>query len=128
VTAYITPTQEQLEQVLGAAAEEPIVMVNLLRFKPEVDGVSGGEVYGRYAAAVAPMLARVGGRILTTMAGRHTVVGPAEEHWDVVALVEYPSPQAFIEMVSTPEYLAAHGDRDAGLADSRLILTTPLTG
>jgi len=121
MAAYITPTEEQLERLRGASDGGPIVMVNLLRFKPD-----GGEAYGRYAAAVAPLLARVGGRILNTVACRHGVIGPADERWDAVALVEYPSVQAFLEMVENPDYLATHEHREAGLADSRLILSSPI--
>jgi uncharacterized protein (DUF1330 family) len=122
VTAYITPTEEQLEQLRNASDGGPIVMVNLLRFKPD-----GGEAYGRYAAAVAPMLEQVGGRILNTVACRQAVIGPEEERWDAVALVEYPSVQAFLNMVENPDYVATHEHREAGLADSRLILSNAIS-
>jgi uncharacterized protein (DUF1330 family) len=122
MATYITPTEEQFEQLRSASDGGPIVMVNLLRFKPD-----GAEAYGRYAAAVAPLLGQVGGRILSTVACRHTVIGPADEPWDVVALVEYPSVQAFLEMVENPEYLATHEHREAGLADSRLILSAAVS-
>jgi uncharacterized protein (DUF1330 family) len=120
VAPYITPTEEQFEQLRGASDGGPIVMVNLLRFKPD-----GADAYGQYAAAVAPLLEQVGGRILNTVACRQAVVGPADE-WDAVALVEYPSVQAFLEMVQNPDYLATHEHREAGLADSRLILSSPV--
>ncbi|HEY2771656.1 MAG TPA: DUF1330 domain-containing protein [Solirubrobacteraceae bacterium] len=122
MTPYITPTEEQFEQLRSAADGGPIVMVNLLRFKP-----GGAEAYGRYAAAVAPLLEQVGGRIVNTVACRQAVVGPEDERWDVVALVEYPSVQAFLQMVENPDYLATHEHREAGLADSRLILSSPVS-
>ena len=53
-----------------------------------------------------------------------TVIGPADEQWDVLILVRYPSPTAFIDMVTTPEYQALSGHRTAALADSRLVPTT----
>ena len=37
------------------------------------------------------------------------------EDWDAVALVQYPSRKAFIEMVTTPEYEQAHEHRESGL-------------
>lgn len=122
MTAYITPTEEQFEQLRGAPAGGPIVMVNLLRFKPD-----GAEAYGRYATSVAPLLEQVGGRVLSTVACRQGVIGPEDERWDVVALVEYPSVEAFLEMVQNPAYLATHEHREAGLADSRLILSAPVS-
>jgi uncharacterized protein (DUF1330 family) len=99
-------------------------MVNLLRFKELADGdegITGAEAYARYGAAVASHLERVGGRILFAAAAQESVIGPAESEWDLVVAVEYPSRKAFIEMTSDPDYLKAHGDREAALADSRLI-------
>ena len=45
--------------------------------------------------------------------------------WDAVALVSYPSRQAFIDMVSQPDYEKAHEHRESGLADTVLIAMTP---
>ncbi|MDX1578671.1 MAG: hypothetical protein R3266_09300 [Gemmatimonadota bacterium] len=45
--------------------------------------------------------------------------------WDVVALVSYPARQAFLEMVSKPEYAEIHGHREAGLADPVVIARAP---
>ena len=42
----------------------------------------------------------------------------------MIILVHYPSPAAFIGMVTTPEYQALSGHRTAALADSRLVPTT----
>jgi hypothetical protein len=35
MSPYITPTEKQFEQLRGASGGGPIVMVNLLRFKPD---------------------------------------------------------------------------------------------
>jgi hypothetical protein len=60
----IVPSPKQLEQLQAAPAEQPIVMLNLLRFKEGADGIdvglSGPEAYVRYGEAAAPFLARVG--------------------------------------------------------------------
>lgn len=126
VTRHVTPTEEQVARLASGDGDGPIVMVNLLRFKDRVDGgeQSGAESYARYAAAVEPLLRGVGGRVVATTACVETVIGPEDERWDLVALVEYPSRQAFLEMVQSPDYLAAHEHRDAALADSRLVLST----
>ena len=42
-----------------------------------------------------------------------------------MALVEYPSRAAFIDMVSQPEYTAAHEHREHGLEDTVLIACGP---
>ncbi len=54
------------------------------------------------------------------------LIGDQEgQDWDSIALVEYPSRQAFIDMVSRPDYEKAHEHREAGLERTVLIATTP---
>lgn len=125
---FIDPTQDQVQELATAAAQdgEPVFMLNLLKFKERADGIdaddniSGAEAYGRYAEAVAPHLARVGGQIVWSGVCTGTLIGPAGE-WDVVVVVRYPSRQKFIEMTSDEDYLAIHHHRSAALADSRLV-------
>jgi len=76
----------------------PVVMLNLLRFKPD----GGQERYMEYGVAVAPSLEKVGGRIVWAGEPASPLLG--EQGWDMVALVEYPSRQAFLEMIGSPEY------------------------
>jgi len=76
----------------------PVVMLNLLAFEPD----GGKERYMEYGAAVAPLLEKAGGRIV--FAGAPALVLLGEDSWDLVALVEYPSRQAFLDMVGSPEY------------------------
>jgi uncharacterized protein (DUF1330 family) len=122
----IDPKPAQLRRLASTAESEPIVMVNLLRFRDRAAGddagESGAEAYGRYAAAVAPLLERVGGRLLVAAACEESVIGPDQSEWDLVALVEYPSRAAFLEMVASAEYGEIGILRANALADSRLIL------
>ena len=105
-------------------------MVNLLRFKQHADGidegVSGAEAYARYSVATQPFLDAVGGRLLTAVQPRESVVGPAAGEWDLILLVEYPSRTKFLEMIGNPEYLKIHSHREAALRDSRLIACSML--
>ncbi len=129
----IEPTQAQFERLAASEDPAPVVMLNLLRFKPradgvdEPDGITGAEAYGRYGAAVAPFLARAGGRVLFAAEPRESVIGPEHGEWDLVLAVEYPSRSAFITMTTDPDYLAIHGHRAAALADSRLIACKPVS-
>jgi uncharacterized protein (DUF1330 family) len=127
---FVEPTPDQVEALTASGDADPIVMVNLLRFKERAsapdEGVSGAEAYARYAAAIPPFLEGVGGRLLAAASCVESIIGPAEAEWDAVALVEYPSRQAFLTMITDPEYLAIHVHREAALADSRLILSAGL--
>jgi len=128
----LTPTQSQIERLAADDSDEPVVMLNLLRFKERADGidegVSGREAYDRYGAATAPFLAAVGGRLLSAVEASEVVIGPEEGEWDMALLVEYPSRKRFLEMASNPDYLAVHAHREAALEDSRLIACTPVPG
>lgn len=123
----IDPTTGQLARLTGSSDTGPIVMVNLLRFKREADGIdagaSGAEAYGRYGAAVAPLLEKAGGRVLSAAVCEESIIGPEAREWDMVLLVEYPSREAFLGMVSDPAYQEVVPHRTAGVADSRLILS-----
>jgi uncharacterized protein (DUF1330 family) len=91
--------QEGFAAFQGRTAEtSPIVMLNLLRFKPD----GGLERYGEYGAAVAPLLEKAGGRIV--FAGEPAMALLGDDTWDLVVLVEYPTRQAFLDMIASPEY------------------------
>ena len=123
---HLEPTSEQFHAYLDAAATDdgPVVMINLLRYAETAhdgSGRTGREAYGAYGAAVLPMVAARGGSVELMGATSATLIGPADEEWDDIVLIRYPSRNAFIDMVSSEEYRAAAVDRTAGLADSRLI-------
>ena len=77
-----------------------MVMLNLLAFKPE----GGRERYEEYGEAVAPLLEKAGGRIVFLGKPAQALLGAGS--WDLVALVEYPSRQAFLDMIGSAEYEA----------------------
>jgi len=105
----LLPTQEQNQDFMALESDGPIVMVNLLKFK--ADG--GAAHYAKYSAGVAPLLEKVGGRVLFSGAAKCCWIGNAD--WDAVALVEYPKKESLLEMISLPEYQAIHHHREAGL-------------
>jgi uncharacterized protein (DUF1330 family) len=121
----IEPTPEQVQQLVQSTDGGPVLMLNLLRFKEQADGidegVTGAEAYARYGAAVEPFLEGVGGRVRLAVAPQQSVIGPPRTEWDLVVLAEYPSRAKFLEMATNPEYLKIHAHREAALQDSRLI-------
>lgn len=91
-----------------------MTMLNLLRFKPD----GGRQRYEEYGAAVAPLLEKVGGRIAFVGEASPPLLGT--EQWDLVALVEYPSRQAFLDMVGSEEYRAVEHLRSEALDKGEL--------
>lgn len=130
-TVPVHPTAEQLQSLTRPTDGDPVVMVNLLRFKRHADGIdeglSGAEAYARYSEAAGPFLTAVGGRLLAAVKPCESVIGPPESEWDLVLLVEYPSRAKFLEMATDPGYLKIHAHREAALADSRLIACSELS-
>jgi uncharacterized protein (DUF1330 family) len=126
----VHPTTERIHELATDDDRGPVVMVNLLRFKDHADGldegVSGAQAFARYSAAAMPLLDGVGGRILSAVRPKQSVIGPPEGEWDLVVLVEYPSRTKFLELVTNQGYLEVHAHREAALADSRLIACSML--
>lgn len=97
-----------------AGEDGPVVMLNLLAFRPE----GGNERYMEYGAAVAPLLEKAGGSIVFAGAASPALIGT--DSWDLVALVEYPSRQAFLDMIASPEYREIAHLRTEALAKGEL--------
>lgn len=122
------PTGEQIQALLAGPADTPVVMLNLLRFKPTADapdaGLSGEEAYGRYKDAMVPFVEAHGGRVVWTGRVDSQVIGDGAEGFHMIALVEYPSRQAFVAIATDPHVQAIGVHRTAGLEGQWLLAAT----
>ena len=110
-----------LKAFVGVAADAPVFMINLLKFNPD----GGHERYLQYGREVQPHLDRVGGVIRYAGGGPVSIIGDTERPWwDAILVVEYPNPQAFIDMVTDAEYQKVHEHRAAALERGDLIATS----
>ncbi len=131
----IEPEVEQLRGLLESGLAGPLEFVNLLAFRSAAeypgghelagDGSSGVEAYGRYAAVALEHVARRGGRIVLFNEVDLLLVGSGPG-WDQIAIIEYPGVDAFVDMISDPEYVAALVHREAGLERTELLVTRSL--
>ncbi|MBL6751266.1 MAG: DUF1330 domain-containing protein [Nevskia sp.] len=126
----VEATPQRVQQFAGAVKPDaPVIMLNLLRYRAQASfppgsadaPCSGREAYRRYAAKALACVQAAGGRPLFGGKVAALPIAPDDEHWDDMLLVEYPSPQAFLQMVGSPEYRAVAHLRTAALEDSRLI-------
>ena len=110
----------------------PVVMLNLLRFRPVADysgspgiapdePISGVEAYRLYVEHTLPHLRKSGGELTFMGKGGRFLIGPGDERWDAVMLVRQRSVGDFLAFASNPEYLAGMGHRQAALEDSRVL-------
>ena len=124
----VYPKGEQLSETVAKGVNTPIVMLNLLKFKDKAvykdgraDTASGREAYDRYGNDMVKFVTDQGGRVLFMGQIKSLVIGNVEELWDVVALVEYPSSEAFVKIAMSPEVAKFGVHREAGLAGQLLI-------
>jgi uncharacterized protein (DUF1330 family) len=116
----LEPTAEQFAELAARPPDEPVVMVNLLKFKQP----GGLERYMQYGQEVVPHLQRAGAKVRFGGTAPGVVVGEEAPWWEVILIVEYPSPAAFIGMVTGEEYLKIHEHRAAALDRGDLIATS----
>jgi haloalkane dehalogenase len=108
-TIALLPTPAQMQDFLALPDDHPIVMVNLLKFKP-----NGGQAeYAKYAAGIQPILEKLGAKVLFAGKAEYCLIGKAD--WDMVALVQYPHKKTLLQMSVSPEYRAIHPHREAAL-------------
>ena len=135
MTAYIDPSRANFEAFKALPRDEPIHMLNLLRYLEQAaypdghenagKGWSGRRAYEEYGATSGPIFRRVGGTLVWRGAFQTMVTGPDDEEWDDGFVAQYPSAAAFLEMIKDPDYQHAVVNRTAALADSRLVRFAP---
>jgi uncharacterized protein (DUF1330 family) len=121
----IRPNKQQFLDLMNSSDEGPVVMLNLLKFKPR----EGAAEYNKYGDSVVKMVEARGGKVLWLGRVDQTLIGDVDaDAWDAVALVQYPSRKAFVEMTTSKEYDAAHEHRESGLERTLLLACTPRGG
>lgn len=137
VAGHVDPTRAQFDTFKAGDRDAPIDMLNLVRLRADARypadhalakaGLTGAEAYARYGSETAPILARLGGRIVWRGAFQAQLIGPDGEHWDHMFIARYPTTHAFLEMITDPAYRAAVIHRQAAVRTSRLIRTEATT-
>lgn len=128
ITNAVYPEPSQIQALLSSGGGGPILMLNLLKFRDKAryaDGretsLSGREAYRLYGDLMVPFVERHGGRMVLTANIGALVIGQAGELWDMAAVVEYPSAEAFAKIAMSPEVAEFGVHRAAGLAGQLLI-------
>ena len=122
------PEAGQFEELMRGPADTPVVMLNLLKFKQRAEtpgeDISGQEAYGRYAAEMRKVVEEAGGRFIWAGRVDSQVIGRSDVDFDVAALVEYPSREAFLKIATSPKVAEIGVHRAQGLAGQWLLATT----
>lgn len=131
----LEPTADQLRALLAVDADGPLQFLNLLAYHEAArypadhplagGGSTGAAAYALYGAvAIRHVTARGGRFVLFNHVVAQVIGTPAA--WHQIAIMQYPSVDAFLDMVRDPDYRAALVHRDAGLARTQVFATRPL--
>ncbi len=96
-------------------ADERVYMLNVLWFKKE----GGAAKYAEYAAAAAPFVEALGGKMLDGFTPELALIGEWDP--DLFFIVEWPSWEAFTQLPANDGYLKIAHLRDEALDNSLLI-------
>jgi uncharacterized protein (DUF1330 family) len=128
---YTSFSRESFDDFRKNDRPGPIHMLNLVQLRETADyddgtQATGAEAYAAYGRLSAPVLKRVGGKIVWRGMMEQMLIGPQDATWDICFIAEYPEPEAFVAMLKDPEYRIAMAHRQAGVSNSRLIRMKPL--
>ncbi len=132
---FIDPSPANFAAFKALPRDEPIHMLNLLRYREQAEypeghehhgnGWSGRRAYDEYGKTSGPIFRRVGGSIVWRGVFQTMVTGPDDMRWDDGFVAQYPGSAAFFEMIKDPDYQLAVVNRTAALVDSRLVRFKP---
>ena len=118
------PHDLHVSTVEALPPDQPVIMLNLMRFRDRsLDGDgSGWDAYLRYSRMTNKLIRARSGRIIWAGELNGATLGP-EVHgqWDFTALVYYPRPAAFLDMMQSDEYAEANVHRENG-CEAHLIM------
>ncbi|MEP3948448.1 DUF1330 domain-containing protein [Ascidiaceihabitans sp.] len=128
---HIDPNRAQFDAFKDLPRDQPIEMLNLVKFKTHAEypadhpmhgqNLSGADAYKSYGSQTGPILQKVGGTILWRGRFESVLIGPDDETWDACFIARYPNSGAFLAMVTDPDYQKAVVHRQAAVLTSRLI-------
>jgi uncharacterized protein (DUF1330 family) len=122
--------RDQLRRMMTVENDAPFYMVNFIKFRQFAaypDGrdatLSGREANARYNAL--PIILEIGGRPVFVAGVEQQLLGD-DTQWDQVAIVLYPSREAFVSMLERPDFQEISVHKDAGVEQSIVLVTAAL--
>jgi uncharacterized protein (DUF1330 family) len=135
---HVNPTSESFKAFRDLPRDEPIEMLNLIRYRALADypadmaeaaqRLTGAQAYKLYGDLTEPCFRKVGGSVIWSATPQVMLTGPSDEHWDTAFVAHYPTAQAFLDMLRDPDYQLAVRHRTAAVLTSRLLRTLPRDG
>ncbi|TDJ20863.1 MAG: DUF1330 domain-containing protein [Deltaproteobacteria bacterium] len=119
-----------LAAVKAADDGGPVTMLNLLKYREQsLDGDgTGRQAYTRYTDKAQRYVEAHGGKVLWAGVMKEAALneGGSDIDWDWGLLVWYPNRAAFVDMVTSPEYLEANEHRKNGTSKHVILASKTL--
>lgn len=115
----LQPNVEVIERLTADPSEGRYATVLLIAYASDTS-------YSAWLDAVMPRIQGVGGRIVWAGNDAAPVVGDPDRHWDAIAVVEYPSLDAFLAMVGDPGWAEVDDLRVAAMDANEVYACTPV--
>lgn len=115
--SFIQSNIDQFKAMKHNPNNEPVVMLNLLKFNPD----GGYESYIQYLQSANKYVEAVGGKMIYL--GKPNELLNGSEIWDLMMLVQYPSRAKFLQMANDPDYVKIHEHREKTLERAVLYAT-----
>jgi hypothetical protein len=122
----VYPNREQMKGFFEEDSDnQPIFMINLLKFKEKAEykdgretSLSGREAYALYGKIMEKHLTDIGGEVTFKSKVTRITVGKVDKLWDAIVIAKWPSKKVMGEnmMPSDPKLLEGYQHREAGLA------------
>ncbi len=99
---YTDPERDQFDAFKALPRDEPVMMLNFLRFREKADYADGRDVSGAKAYAACgresgPVFRRVGAEIVWRGRPELMLIGPRDKHWDLIFVARYPTAGAVLD-------------------------------
>lgn len=124
----LQPTGDQVRAFRDRQTGEPVVMLNLLKFRDKAmyadgrpSGLTGEQAYRLYGQAFKDIMGPRGVKVLYSGEVKGLLIGDGGDLWDAVAVIQYPSTDVMLAMLRDETYQRAQQHRAAGLEGQLLI-------
>ena len=118
----IDPQEAEINKLLALHEDEPIILLNLLRF---AEGDAGEPQFKKYVAHCLEHGPRFGVEFLYLGKGGHVMVAEEGQAWDAVWLVRYPNSKQFFALLHDADFKSGFHLRGGSLVEAVLQVTTP---
>lgn len=120
------PTRIQWQTLLDGDLNQPLTVLNFLKFREVADSeliqesMSGEQAFAKYAETSVPKVSEVGGHFVLRGVVEGDFIGDELQNWDVVAIGQYPKRKNFLELLEDQDYKKAFSYRQAAVEDQNV--------